>query len=281
LIKLTETEAGMAETEQAAMDLAYANGAFIAGAETYPPQWEAEAAAFRDSLGARARLGLAYGGGARQRLDLFLPEGMARGVLVFVHGGYWMAFGRETWSHLAAGAVARGWACAMPSYTLAPEARIADMTAEVARACAVVAGMVEGPLVVTGHSAGGHLAARMGCAGMAVPGLARVVPISPLAELAPLMGTGMNEKLRLDGPECAAESPARLGLQPGVGAQVWVGGQERPAFLWQARTLSEAWDCGWTVDPGKHHFDVIDGLADPASPLIGACLDGLRWDKLH
>jgi alpha-beta hydrolase superfamily lysophospholipase len=169
----------------------------------------------------------------------------------------------------------------MPSYTLAPEARIADMTAEVARACAVVAGMVEGPLVLTGHSAGGHLAARMGCAGMAVPGLARVVPISPLAELAPLMGTGMNEKLRLDGPECAAESPARLGLQPGVGAQVWVGGQERPAFLWQARTLSEAWDCGWTVDPGKHHFDVIDGLADPASPLIGACLDGLRWDKLH
>ena len=271
----------MAETERAARDLAYANGAFIAGAETYPPRWEAEAAAFRDSLGARAQLGLAYGSGARQRLDLFLPEGAPRGALVFVHGGYWMAFGRETWSHLAAGAVARGWACAMPSYTLAPEARIADMTGEIARACAVVAGLVEGPLVATGHSAGGHLAARMGCAGMAVPGLARVVPISPLSELAPLMGTSMNDTLHLDAAECATESPARLDLQPGVGAQIWVGGQERPAFLWQARTLSEAWECGWTVDPGKHHFDVIDALADPASPLIGACLDGLRWDKLY
>ena len=271
----------MAETERAARDLAYANGAFIAGAETYPPRWEAEAAAFRDSLGARAQLGLAYGSGARQRLDLFLPEGAPRGALVFVHGGYWMAFGRETWSHLAAGALARGWACAMPSYTLAPEARIADMTGEIARACAVVAGLVEGPLVATGHSAGGHLAARMGCAGMAVPGLARVVPISPLSEFAPLMDTSMNDTLHLDAAECAAESPARLDLQPGVGAQIWVGGQERPAFLWQARTLSEAWDCGWTVDPGKHHFDVIDALADPASPLIGACLDGLRWDKLH
>ena len=55
---------------------------------------------------ARARLGLAYGAGERQRFDLFLPQGAARGLLVFVHGGYWMAFGRETWSHLAAGAVA-------------------------------------------------------------------------------------------------------------------------------------------------------------------------------
>lgn len=261
--------------DRAELDLAYTNGAFIAGAESFPPRWEAEAAAFRDSLGGRARLGLAYGPGARQRLDLFLPEERPRGVLVFVHGGYWMAFGRAVWSHLAAGAVARGWACAMPSYTLAPEARIADMTAEIARACALVAGLVEGPLVVTGHSAGGHLAARMGCAGMAVPRLARVMPISPLSELAPLMAATMNEKLRLDMAEAAAESPAQLALQAGVGAHVWVGGQERPAFLWQARLLSEAWGCGWTVDPGRHHFDVVEGLSDPASPLMEACLGGM------
>lgn len=262
--------------DRAGLDRAYSNGAFIPGAEGFPPRWEAQAAAFRDSLGARARLGLAYGPGARQRLDLFLPEGAARGALVFVHGGYWMAFGRETWSHLAAGAVARGWACALPSYTLAPEARITTMTAEVAQACAMVADQVAGPVVVTGHSAGGHLSARMGCADQAVPRLARVVPISPLAELAPLAGTAMNEKLRLDAAECAAESPARLTLRAGVEAHVWVGGQERPAFLWQARLLSEAWACPWTVDPGRHHFDVVDGLADPGSGLIAACLAGLE-----
>ncbi len=270
----------MAEThlwgmDRAGLDRAYANGAFIRGAEGFPPRWQAEAAGFRDSLGGRAVLGLAYGPGARQRLDLFLPEGTPRGVLVFLHGGYWLAFGREVWSHLAAGAVARGWACAMPSYTLAPEARIAAMTAEVAQACAMVAERVAGPMVVTGHSAGGHLAARMGCADQAVPRLARVVPISPLAELAPLAGTSMNEKLRLDAAECAAESPARFALRAGVAAHVWVGGQERPAFLWQARVLSEAWACGWTVDPGRHHFDVVDGLTDPGSPLVEGCLGGV------
>ena len=41
-------------------DRAYANGAFIAGAEGYPPRWEAAAAAFCESLEARALLGLAY-----------------------------------------------------------------------------------------------------------------------------------------------------------------------------------------------------------------------------
>lgn len=257
-------------------DTAYSNGAFIAGAEGYPPRWQAEAAAFRSAMGARAELDLPYGPTPREALDLFLPAGAPRGVLMFIHGGYWLAFGREVWSHLAAGAVARGWACAMPSYTLAPEARIGTMTAQIARAAQMVAARLPDlPMVITGHSAGGHLSARMGCADQAVPGLRRVVPISPLADLAPLMVTGMNAKLRLDAAECAAESPARLTLQDGVQAHVWVGGQERPAFLWQARTLSEAWDCPWTVDPGKHHFDVIDGLLDPASALAAACMDGI------
>ncbi len=258
------------------MDRAYANGAFIAGADGYPPRWEAAAAEFRAGLGARARLGLAYGPGARQRFDLFMPDGVPRGLLVYVHGGYWLAFGRENWSHLAAGALARGWACVMPSYTLAPEARIAEITIEIGRAVGAAAAMVAGPVVVTGHSAGGHLSARMGCVGApCTAAVARVVPISPVAELEPLMQTAMNERLQITEGEAALESPARLALRAGVSAHVWVGGNERPAFLWQARNLSENWGCDWSVALGKHHFDVIDALADPASPLSATCMEGL------
>ena len=259
------------------MDREYANGAFIPGSDALPARWAAEAAAFRDSLGGRARLGLAYGGGARQAFDLFLPDGPARGLMVFVHGGYWLAFGRESWSHLAAGALARGWACAMPSYTLAPEARVSAITAEIDAAAAAAAGMVAGPVVVTGHSAGGHLAARMACtdrAGVVAELGRRVVPVSPVARLAPLMQTAMQADLRLTPDEVARESPARRGLRPECGAHVWVGGQERPAFLWQARTLSEAWACPWTVEAGRHHFDVVEGYADPGSALMAACLGG-------
>lgn len=247
-------------------DEAYANAAHIPGGNDYPARWAAKAQAFR--AGARARLDLPYGPGRRQALDLFLPEAAPLGLMVFVHGGYWLAFDRKDWSHLAAGALARGWAVAMPSYTLAPEASLPQMAAEVARAIEAASALAPGPCVVTGHSAGGHLAARM--ATLPLPGLARVVPISPLADLAPLAETAMQADLRLTPAIIATESPARL--TPRVPAHVWVGAQERPAFLWQARLLSEAWSCPWTPDPHRHHFDVVDGLEDPASPLMRALL---------
>ena len=200
-------------------DRAYANGPFISGAETFPPRWTQEAAAFRAALGERARTAIPYGPKPRNHLDLFLPEAAPKGLLVFVHGGYWLRFDRDMWSHLAAGAVARGWACAMPSYTLAPEARISAMTQEIASAVDVAAGLVAGPVVVTGHSAGGHLSARMGCADLSLSApVKRVVPISPLADLEPIALTAMNADLRLDAagdrkrkPRPARAAPRRRG----------------------------------------------------------------------
>jgi acetyl esterase/lipase len=153
------------------------------------------------------------------------------------------------------------------------------MTVEIAAAVAAAAAEVAGPVVVAGHSAGGHLAARMACADVPLPAdvAARIrhfVPISPLADLEPLMATAMNATLGIDAAEAATESPARLPLRPGAAVTVWVGGQERPAFLWQARLLSEAWSCPWVVEAGRHHFDVIEGLAQPDSPLTAALVGG-------
>jgi arylformamidase len=255
-------------------DLAYANSAFIPGGDAFPARWQAAATEFRNTN--PSRLDLPYGSGERQKFDLFLPTGTPRGLVVFLHGGYWMESDKSDWSHLAAGAVGRGWACAMVGYSLAPAVRIAEITAEAALAITTAVAMVPGPVVVTGHSAGGHLAARMGCADVRLSArIERVVPISPLSDLSPLMDTTMNRTLWIDPEEALAESPALHALRGGVRAHVWVGGQERPAFLWQARTLSEAWDCPWTVAAGRHHFDVIECLQDTDSTLMGILTDGL------
>ena len=150
------------------------------------------------------------------------------------------------------------------------------MTQEIDAAICVAAMRVAGPIVVAGHSAGGHLAARMGNPDRSAQlksRIKRVIPISPLADLAPLMHTQMNADLRLDEAECATESPARHPLT--CPAHIWVGGAERPAFLWQARTLSENWAAPWTVAPDKHHFNVIDDLCDPNSALMNICLSAL------
>lgn len=256
---------------------AYENGAYIGGAASFPPRWATEAAAFRERMGAAIRRDLPYGPKTRQRFDLVYPEAAPRGLIVFVHGGYWKAFGKDDWTHLAAGVVARGWACALPSYTLAPEARIGQITAEIVQAVRAAAAEVAGPVVVTGHSAGGHLAARMACADLdLLPGrLARVVPISPLGDLAPLMQTAMNATLSIDDDEAATESPCRQGRRPGVSAHVWVGAWERPAFVQQAGALAAAWGVPMTLAPGRHHFDVIEGLVRPNDPLVAAVLAGV------
>ncbi|MBO6898452.1 MAG: alpha/beta hydrolase [Shimia sp.] len=250
-------------------DDAYSNGAYIEGAEGYPPRWEQEAAAFRDC--AEAELDVAYGDGERHKFDLFRPRGAAKGLLVFVHGGYWMAFDKSYWSHFARGAVERGWAVALPSYDLAPDVRISEITKQIAAAVTRACTLVHGPVVLAGHSAGGHLVARMICDGVLPEDVAarvsRVVPISPLADLRPLMKTAMNVKLQLDAAESDAESPMWQAPRAGVGVTVLVGAAERPAFLDQARWLSEAWDCDLVVTGGRHHFDVIDAFADPDSDM--------------
>jgi len=254
-------------------DAAFANAVHIPGGAEYPARWAAAAEAWR--AGARGELDLPYGQGARERFDLFLPAGEVRGTVVFVHGGYWRAFGRELWSHLAAGPVARGWAVAMPSYTLCPGVRIAAITRQISQAVQAVAARVPGPLVLTGHSAGGHLVARMGCADVALPVIgrvARIVPVSPVADLRPLVGTEMNRDLRLDAAEAAAESTA-LWPAPGVPVHVWVGALERPVFVEQAAMLARVWEAGLTVAAGRHHFDVIADLAVAESGLCAALLD--------
>jgi acetyl esterase/lipase len=255
-------------------DRDYANGAFIPGSAIYPELWLRKATAFREARRDQTELDLSYGPGARQKLDLFLPDSAPLGVVIFIHGGYWHLFSKSHWSHLATGPLALGYAVAIPGYTLAPQARLSEITAEIARAIWFVATRLSGRMVVTGHSAGGHLAARMACADVVVP-VDRVVPISPLTELGPLIATGMNATLGIDAEEAARESPARLAKRPEISARVWVGAAERPAFLWQARVLAEEWNCPWTAEPGRHHFDVIEGLEDPASSLTQTLVAGL------
>jgi len=109
-------------------DDAYANSAHIPGSDKLPAQWAERAAAYRAGL-KDFRADIAYGAGERQRLDLILPDGDSKGLVVFVHGGYWMRFDKSTWTDLAEGARQHGWTVALPSYTLTPAARISNITA--------------------------------------------------------------------------------------------------------------------------------------------------------
>ncbi|WP_127903023.1 alpha/beta hydrolase [Solirhodobacter olei] len=261
---------------------AFSNGAYIPDGAEYPARWAAAAAAFR--AGVCGAEDLAYGDLPRERFDLFLPEGAPRGLVVFIHGGYWHTFDKSSWSHLAAGPLARGWAVAMPGYTLAPEARIGAMTRQIGAAVAAAGAQVAGPIRLTGHSAGGHLASRMVCAeGPLAEDIAarveRVVSISGLHDLRPLLLHSMAGVLGLDSTEAVAESPALQAPRPGVDVTAWVGAAERPEFLRQSALLADIWSrkgvaARLVADPGRHHFNVIEGLEEAGHPLTLAVAGG-------
>ncbi len=259
---------------------AFANAAYIDGGAGYPDIWAARAAAFRAT--AKGHRDLSYGADPRLTFDLFLPDHPPKGLSVFIHGGFWLAFGKSDWSDLAQGAIDSGWAMAIPQYTLAPGARIADVTRQVASAIATAAARVAGPIHLSGHSAGGQLACRMICNDSPLPAqvlsrVKNVVSISGVHDLRPLRLHSMNETLGLDAAEAHSESPALMGRHPTAKVTAWVGEHERPEFLRQSALLTERWrDTGPTqlrLDAGRHHFNVIDGLKSANHPLTQALLD--------
>jgi len=249
-------------------DDAYANAQYIPDGMAYPDRWAHAAEAFRNTT--KCKLDVPYGASPRERFDLFYPTEAPRGLVVFVHGGYWLRFDRSFWSHFAAGPLAQGWAVAMPSYDLCPDVSITQIGAQISLAITAAAKEVSGPIALVGHSAGGQLVARMPslCSGAGwFSRLARIVPISPVADLAPLMQTSMNTDLKLTTSEVLRESPVHHPA-PVAPVTVWVGGQERPVFLEQAYALGDAWECPVAVPPDAHHFNVIDALIDPNGQLV-------------
>lgn len=266
-------------------DDAYANGVNIPGGERWPQAWVEPAKNFRDAAVAagRAKLDIAYGPAPRNRFNLFLPEGAPKGLVVFVHGGFWMRLDKSFWSNLANGPVARGYAVAMPSYTLCPDIRIAGITAEIGKAVESAAERIAGPIVLAGHSAGGHLASRMISQTSPLPPAIRArirhtVSISGLHDLRPMTMIKMNETLRIDEAEALAESPALLRPMDGARLTCWVGAGERSEFIRQNALLASVWKglgaaTASVEEPDRHHFNILDGLADPDHPLTRTLLE--------
>ena len=78
----------------------------------------------------------------------------------------------------------------------------------------------------------------------------------------------MNKQFKMDAEAARAESPVEMQARYDVPVTVWVGAEERPAFLDQAVWLSDAWGADHVIAFGKHHFNVIDPLADPDSDMV-------------
>lgn len=237
-------------------DDAFDNSGYVPGADAFRDHWAASAAELRSTWGYEE---IAYGQHSRERADVFKPKSKEIGTVIFVHGGYWHMLDKSFVSHFAAGPLARGWRVIVPSYPLCPELRVSQIVESLQR----LIEPIKGEIALIGHSAGGHLVSRLAT----LTPVSRVVSVSGVHDLRPLLATRMNETLRLTADEALAESPALLPA-PKVPITFWVGAAERPEFLRQCRLAAEAWpDARDVYEPGLHHFNIVDSLCDPDGAL--------------
>ena len=136
------------------------------------------------------------------------------------------------------------------------------------------------PLVISGHSAGGHLAACMLATDW--PALDASLPadlaiaayaISGLFDLGPLIGTSINKAMGLDQATAGAASPLFWQAPARGSLDAVVGENESAEFFRQSRTIVERWGragiaTGFGTVPGANHFTAIAPLADPRSPMV-------------
>lgn len=230
------------------------------------------------------RLGLAYDNGSNARLDLFGTEaGSRRPLVIFIHGGYWRALSRADSAFMAPMLAARGIACAVPDYTLAPAASLSEITRQMRAAFGWLwhnaddLGIDRARIVVTGSSAGGHLAATLAMPGwqaslgLPADAVRAALPVSGLFELAPLAASHVQDWMALTPAELADLSPLRHA--PGSARSiVAVAEHETPGFHRQSTAYAAALGAPLVRVPGRNHFDVILDLTDPGTDLSGALL---------
>lgn len=227
-------------------------------------RWSRDGAAFRAG---HAGLDLAYGPGRFETLDLYRPAGRRRApVFVFIHGGYWQASDKLQHAQFARGLLDAGFAVAMPNYGLAPETPLeAGLDQAVAALNFLVhegdaLGLDPTQLHVSGHSAGGHLAAMALCA-PAAPPIASALLLSGLYDLRPLGHLPLGRLLGLDDVERAARlSPLDRPRPAGVRLAFAVGESESEAFKRQSATQAAAWQAPAPLVCPGHHFSMLDGL---------------------
>jgi arylformamidase len=227
--------------------------------------WASDSAAYRETKLPRV---VRYGEGERHTFDLF--EAGDGPAVMYIHGGYWQALDKSFHSIHARGLNAQGVTVAVPSYDLCPNVRIGDIVENIRAAVNALARETGRDVIVSGHSAGGHLAACMLATEASVPA---AYAISGLFELAPLIPTTLNGALRLDETEAASLSPLLWPAPEGKVLDAAVGGAESGEFLRQSADMVRAWgehgvETRYEEIEDANHFTVIVPLADPGSAMV-------------
>jgi arylformamidase len=254
------------------------NGLAVAASTDMVADWEQRSAAMRQKHS--SHLDLRYGPRERNRID-FLKAAEQAPTLLFIHGGYWQTRAKEVFTVFAEGPMAHGINVALIGYTLAPDATLDQIVAEIHQGIDYLVGQLPAlgadasGIVVSGWSAGGHLTSMA----LSHPKVRAGMAISGIYDLEPIRHSYLNVKLRLDGPMSHRNSPmaqAEGAMKP---LSLVAGGAELPLLRKQTADFAghrARYGLPVTYEeiPGADHFTIMNEMRSPKG-RITALVRGL------
>ena len=243
------------------------NGAAVAGSADIIAGWEMRSAALRQRH--RQHLDLRYGPRERNRID-FLTSRDNAPTLLFIHGGYWQHRAKEIFTVVAEGPMVHGINVALMGYTLAPDATLDEIVAEIHAGIDFLAGQLAalgaapGGIVVSGWSAGGHLTSMA----LSNQHVRAGVAISGIYDLEPIRHSYLDEKLRLDEAMSRRNSPMMTAGGPAKPLSLVVGSAELPLLRKQTADFTghrarHGLPVTYEEIPGANHFTIMDEMIAP------------------
>lgn len=272
-------------------------------------QWMAGAFLLATSCMARDRLIVqsdqvyANDGHPKHRADLFQPaDANPRAAFVFVHGGFWRNQDRRYWSWLTGlysnvgrALAARGYASAVISYRLYPEANTDQQLDDLAAAVQWFKNRMDAsqpppPLFVAGHSAGGHLALlllqkpeALRARGLSPASIRGVVALSPILDVSGMIRSSDSEfnqdlSIPLFGPTESSQrqfSPLSLPVVDLPPVLLVAGEMDFPYINQQCRQFAEILHrqqkrYEHKELPGYEHSDMVLRIGQENDPVVDA-----------
>jgi acetyl esterase/lipase len=253
------------------LDLGLNNSMAVAGSGDMVAGWERVSGDMRAKHS--SHLDLRYGPRERNRID-FLKAAEGAPTLVFIHGGYWQMRSKEVFTNVAAGPMAHGINVALIGYTLAPDATLDEIVAEIHQGLDYLAGQLPalggdaGRIVVSGWSAGGHLTSMA----LSHPKVGAGMAISGIYDLEPIRHSYLNDKLGLDEAMSLRNSPMKQACGVPKPLSLVAGGAELPLLRKETADFAghrAKYGLPVTYEeiPGANHFTIMNELMRPAGRI--------------
>ncbi|HEX4871736.1 MAG TPA: alpha/beta fold hydrolase [Nevskiaceae bacterium] len=251
-------------TSAAEIDQQYDQSRVVGYKQAYIEAYRRRSAAARAR---RAHTRLRYGPAAEEGADVFAGSDPRRPLLLFIHGGYWVALRAADFHHVALGFPE--YTVVVADYGLCPGNSLPGIAAQMRRLLATLQQrrlVGAAGLVAIGHSAGGQ---QVGL--LADAGLRGLVSLSGLFDLAPLRHSWLQPLIRLTPETVASESPLRRLPDRAPPLLTLVGAQESAEFQRQSRDYLGAWRRRGLRGEGgliaaRNHFTLVTELDDPQAP---------------